>query len=85
MGSQRQPLTSYRVEARRGAAWETLKQGSRYEAMLFYNECIEQPRRVLEVSFDSAHRQHCTVVRDSDSDGYAATYAARNQVQEAAQ
>jgi len=85
MGSQRQPLTSYRVEARRGTAWETLKQGSRYDAMLFYNECTETPRRVLEVSFDAAHRQHCTVVRDSDSDGYAATWAARNQVQEAAQ
>lgn len=85
MGSQRQPLTTYRVEARRGTAWETLHSGDRYTALAFYNACIEAPRRVLEVTFDSAHRQHCTVVRCSEEDGYAATWAARNQVQEAAQ
>lgn len=85
MGSQGKQVTTYRVEARRGTAWETLHSGDRYTALAFYNACTEQPRRVLEVSFDSAHRQHCAVVRHSDSDGYAATYAARNQVQEAAQ
>jgi hypothetical protein len=57
MGSQRQPLTTYRVEARRGTAWETLHSGDRYTALAFYNACIEAPRRVLEVTFDSAHRQ----------------------------
>lgn len=71
----------YVIQVDRGQGWETaIKAKDWYTAHSAYNQMTEQPRQLLFIGKDGGQ-----VIRTSDEDGHAAGFAARNQVQEAAQ